>query len=97
MESNEQNNLTNKIATEARTHRTDWQLLERSGVGRLGEKGEGIKQKNRDGSFSTFTDEFKGESQESGVCYHGIPRTPCQKLQIKGHILSVRVTPVILI
>ena len=45
-ECNEQNKQANKIETGSQIQRTDWQLSEGKGVGGLGEKCEGIKQKN---------------------------------------------------
>ena len=44
MESNEQNKLTNKIERGPQVQKTDRQLSEEGGLGRLGEK-EGIMQK----------------------------------------------------
>lgn len=45
--------LTNKRETDSYIHITDSQLSEGRGVGGLGRKGEGIKQKSK---ISSFTD-----------------------------------------
>ena len=47
------NKITNKVETDTEIQRTDW-AVKRERVGRLGERGEGIKQKKKNPKTPTY-------------------------------------------